>query len=108
MYNLAIILHNFVNLTKSSLPWQYLVITLNSFAKSGHRFALLGHSFDNFVYSRHIIYIHITVCIFSVADFEFCAFLCLLSSEARKHVSEASMPPAGARIFKGPVGPLKF
>ena len=29
-------------------------------------------------------------------------------SEARNRVSEASMPPAGARIFKGPEGPLKF
>ena len=30
------------------------------------------------------------------------------SSEARNCVTEASMPPAGARISKGPVGPLKF
>jgi len=34
MYNLAIILHNFVNLTESCLTLQYLVITLNNFAKS--------------------------------------------------------------------------
>ena len=48
-----------------------------------------------------------------------CLFVCLFvikiqifqsqfSSGARNHASEASMPPAGARIFKGPVGPLKF
>ena len=30
------------------------------------------------------------------------------SSEARTAASEASLPPAGARIFRGPVGPLKF
>ena len=29
-------------------------------------------------------------------------------SETRMYVSEASKPPAGARISKGPVGPLKF
>ena len=53
-----------------------------------------------------------------VADFEFCAFLSIFqffiivtpnnSSEARTCASEASLPPAGARIFRGPVGPLKF
>ena len=28
--------------------------------------------------------------------------------ETKTFVSEASKPPAGARISKGPVGPLKF
>ena len=35
-------------------------------------------------------------------------FQSMFSSEARNRVNEASMLPAGARIFKGPVGPLKF
>ena len=56
-----------------------------------------------------VFYIYISLCVlFSVADFEFCAFLCFLSSEARKHLSKASRPPAGTRNFKGPVEPLKF
>ena len=49
MYNLAIILHNFVNLTKSFLPWQYLVITLNNFANLAIDFPYLAIILNNFV-----------------------------------------------------------
>ena len=37
--------------------------------------------------------------------------LCVLTKSmqgAKMFLSEASKPPAGARISKGPVGPLKF
>ena len=38
-----------------------------------------------------------------------CVFFSLPnSSEARNNVSEASILPGGARISRGPVGPLKF
>ena len=43
--------------------------------------------------------------------FEKLGFLCVLAQSiqgAKIFVSEASKPPAGARISKGPVGPLKF